>query len=122
VHLEFGSIANPAILHPSPVKRMADSTADAQSVWHALDAWAKTLKPWQRQILAYATRGRSLTENQISEIYELFLEDSKIDEPKQRAEIAIDVTGRPSFETVKPLQLDRICDLRGLMLFLKERR
>jgi len=89
------------------------SNSSLLSVWQALDTWAKGLKPWQRRILAYATRDRSLNEGQIAEIYQLFLDDAKVQEAEKRDEIAIAVTGRPANEAAKSMRLERITNLSG---------
>jgi hypothetical protein len=93
---------------------MADLVPSPPSVWEALDSWAGKLSPWQRRILTHATRGRALNETQIGEVYQLFLEDLKLREKAQRAEVTDLVSGRRPAEAAKPLRLDRITDLNGI--------
>ena len=45
------------------------------NVWQALDRWAVQLKAWQRRILFFATRGGTLTSDQIDAVHQLFLAD-----------------------------------------------
>ncbi len=93
---------------------MPDSTTSAPSVWQALDAWSEKLAPWQRCILAYAARTRSLSEDQIGEVYQLFLEDSALQKGKKRDDVPFDISRRQQGEAVKSLRLDRISDLNGI--------
>src|SRR6266542_5148667 len=97
----------------SLLSRMADSTPSTPSVWQALDAWAEKLKPWQRRILAYAIRGRSLNEAQITEVYRLFLEESLLRKPEKREDVPVDNSRRSARESTKPLRLDGISELSG---------
>lgn len=93
---------------------MADSTTSVRSVWQALDVWSVKLAPWQRRLLAYATRSRSLNEDQIGEVYQLFLEDTKLQKAAPRKDVILDVSGRQQGEAVKPLRLDGVSELHGI--------
>jgi hypothetical protein len=89
----------------------------ASNVWQALDGWAAQLKPWQRRILALATRGGTLNAAQIDSVYEDFLAEHKLCEPLDRGSIAVDVTGRAAEALTKPLHLqrvDRLCGVNAL--------
>lgn len=80
----------------------------------ALDGWAKTLKPWQRCALAFAIKGRVLTDSQIEEVYARFLEEAGLQDKHERDEVAIDVSGRPAEAASKPVRLERIDGLSGV--------
>lgn len=72
------------------------------------------LDPWQRRILAYATRGLSLSEAQINDVYQLFLEGAGLQEQSKRDELTIDVSGRPASVAAKSFRLDGVAELCGI--------
>jgi hypothetical protein len=84
------------------------------SIWHALNAWASTLKPWQRQTLAFAVIGGPLGDNEVQAVYELFAEEAGLVEKRPREPIVVDVSGRPANAHGEPLRLDRIDGLVGI--------
>ncbi len=46
---------------------------EAATIWQALNTWSKSLKPWQRTIIALAVDHRRLTDVEIDTIYKEFL-------------------------------------------------
>src|ERR1035437_8827049 len=93
---------------------MAEAALTTPTVWQALDVWASKLKPWQRAILAYAIKGRTLNGPQIAEVYELFLQEIGLKDKQEAPEITIDVTGRPADALTKQLRLEKIDGLAGV--------
>jgi hypothetical protein len=89
-------------------------SAQTPTVWQSLDEWARKLAPWQRRILAYATRGGSLKPDQIDEIYELFLEKADLRDKKERKDVTIDVSGRPTSVLTESLRLHRVDKVVGV--------
>lgn len=89
---------------------------DVQSIWQALDAWAKVLAPWQRRILAYATKHGRLSDAQIDEVYGEFLIAAALAPKPEKEKPAepIEVSGRPAAALADPLVLTRIDQLRGV--------
>lgn len=90
------------------------NTEKTPSVWQALDGWGKTLKPWQRCALAYAIKGRLLSEAQIQEVYARFLEEAGLRDKQERGEVAVDVSGRPAEAATKSVRLEQIDGLSGV--------
>lgn len=84
------------------------------TVWQSLDEWAHALAPWQRRILAYATRGGTLKPEQIGEVYELFSEDASLREKRARKEVMLDVLGRPASALTQTLRLHRVDNVVGV--------
>ena len=95
-------------------------TAKTRDVWQALDGWARTLKPWQRSILAHAIKSRSLDDLKIGEVYELFLQEAGLKETQSATEITVDVTGRPADLLTKQLRLDKVDGLDGVNALPKD--
>ena len=93
---------------------MGDAKPTTVTVWQALDAWAKGLEPWQRRILILATEHGRLTDDQIDEVYDLFLESAGLAHTKEREEVPFRISGRPEEELSAPLYLDGIGDLSGV--------
>jgi hypothetical protein len=93
---------------------MADSTINAPSVWQALDTWSERLAPWQRRILAYAARARVLSEDQIGDVYRIFLEESALRKREKRDNVPVDISGRQQSDAVKSFRLDRVSNLAGI--------
>ncbi len=93
---------------------MTESTSPTPTVWQALDSWAVKLKSWQRAILADAIKSRVLTDAQIGEAYEKFLQDAGLKEKKDEAHITVDVAGRPADVLSKQLRLDKVDSLDGI--------
>jgi hypothetical protein len=92
---------------------MADTTKSSPNVWQALNAWAGTLPPWQRAILANAIKTRTLNDSQIAEVYDLFLQEVGLKEKQAGPEITVDVAGRPADTVIKTLRLEKIDGLSG---------
>jgi hypothetical protein len=90
---------------------MKNEPVSSPTIWQALDDWAKKLKPWQRQILAFATQNGRLSKEQVDVSYELFLEEHNLAEKKPRDPVVIDVSGRPSDALSDKLRLDLIDEL-----------
>jgi hypothetical protein len=93
---------------------MADPVPNSQTIWQALDGWAGGLRPWQRRILAYSTRGSRLDDGQITEIYGLFLEEIKLKEKGEGDDVPVAISGRPTEALAKPLRIDRVSELIGI--------
>src|ERR1700722_1416009 len=93
---------------------MIEQNVTIPNVWQALDGWAAQLKPWQRRILSLATRGRTLSGDQIDGVYKLFLAECKLSEPRDSGDIALDVSGRPVEALTKRLHLQRVDSLCGV--------
>jgi recombinational DNA repair ATPase RecF len=93
---------------------MINSPTNPPTIWQALDTWGRTLKPWQRCVLAYATRSGALTDAQVGEVYERFLRDSKLREQTGVELPEVEVTGRPTEQLAKPLRLESIAELAGV--------
>lgn len=85
-----------------------------QTIWQALDNWASSLKPWQRLILRLAIKERNLSDAQVDEVYDLFLQEAGLKDKKDVAEISVDVSGRPTGATTRLLRIDRIDGLVGV--------
>jgi hypothetical protein len=84
------------------------------TVWQALDAWAKELRPWQRYILLRATSSGRLSEEQIEKAYELFLEAADLAKTSKSQDVPTSVSRRPAEELLQPLCLLRIDGLAGI--------
>src|SRR5665647_3655242 len=85
------------------------------SIWQALDAWARTLKPWQRAILAHAISSGRVADDQIDGIYDLFLQEVGLKEKQARSNtVALDVSGRPATVLSDKLLLHNVGDLVGI--------
>lgn len=93
---------------------MIQQDVTTPNVWQALDAWAPQLKFWQRYILSLATRGGTLTSDQIDRTFQLFLEECKLSEPEDGDDKALDVSGRPAEAITKQLYLQRVEHLCGV--------
>jgi hypothetical protein len=93
---------------------MEDQDVTIPNVWKALDGWAVQLRPWQRRILALATRGGILTSAQTNEVHELFLAECKLGEPQSPRDVALDISGRPPETLTKRLHLQRVDGLCGV--------
>jgi hypothetical protein len=78
------------------------------NVWKAIDTWASTLEPWQRHILAAATRSGKLSEAEIERAYQLFSGEMKLCEPPPKSEVASEVSGRAADPVEGKLHLARI--------------
>jgi hypothetical protein len=90
------------------------SSSSPPTVWQALDEWAATLRVWQRVTLAYAIKGRVLTEAQVDEVYELFLQEAGFKDKQGDPNVAVDVTGRPVDVPTKQMRLEKIDSLAGI--------
>lgn len=93
---------------------MTEPASSAPTVWQALDAWAGTLKRWQRGVLARAIKLRVLTDAQIADVYDLFLQETGLKEKQDDAEITVDVSGRPVDPLTKTFRLEKIDGLSGV--------
>jgi hypothetical protein len=93
---------------------MKNEPVSSPTIWQALDDWAKKLKPWQRQILAFATQNGRLSKEQVDVPYEPFLEEHNLAEKKPRDPVVIDVSGRPSDALTDKLRLDLIDEFVGV--------
>jgi hypothetical protein len=62
----------------------AHGGAKTQTIWQALDGWGKQLKPWQRYILVHAISIGRLNDDQIGNVFELFLEAFDLAKPQRR--------------------------------------
>ena len=72
------------------------------------------LKAWQRRILVFATRGGTLTSDQIDAVHQLFLAESNLCEPQAGCEASLEVSGRPAEALTRSLHLRRIDALCGV--------
>jgi hypothetical protein len=95
-------------------KYMANQELTTPNVWQALDHWAAQLKAWQRRILVFATRGGTLTSDQIDAVHQLFLAESNLCEPQAGCEASLEVSGRPAEALTRSLHLRRIDALCGV--------
>jgi hypothetical protein len=93
---------------------MKNEPVSSPTIWQALDDWAKKLKPWQRQILTFATQNGRLSKEQVDVPYEPFLEEHNLAEKKPRDPVVIDVSGRPSDALTDKLRLDLIDEFVGV--------
>jgi hypothetical protein len=93
---------------------MEHKTVDGLTIWQALDDWAKKLKSWQRQILAFAVQHGRLSPEQIETVYMLFLEEHGLTQKEPRAPIALDVSGRPVDALSEKFRLERVDELAGI--------
>jgi energy-coupling factor transporter ATP-binding protein EcfA2 len=48
----------------------------AFSIWQALEVWGRELRPWQQHTLATIVRENSLYDDQIEQIYQIFLQEN----------------------------------------------
>jgi hypothetical protein len=74
-------------------KYTANQELTTPNVWQALDRWAAHLKAWQRRILVFATRGGTLTNDQIDAVHQLFLAESNLCEPQAGCEASLELAG-----------------------------
>lgn len=85
------------------------------NIWTELDAWATSLKPWQRFILEKAVSFRNLSDADIDHAYDLLLQENGLREaPKAKGEPAGVAIGRPAHALTKPLHLERIDNLSAV--------
>lgn len=96
------------------VQSLANQELTTPNVWQALDRWAVQLKAWQRRILFFATRGGTLTSDQIDAVHQLFLAESNLCEPQAGCEASLEVSGRPAEALTRSLHLRRIDALCGV--------
>jgi ABC-type transport system involved in cytochrome c biogenesis ATPase subunit len=87
---------------------------DTPTIWQALDEWAKKLKPWQRQILAFAIQNGRLSPEQIETVYELFKQEHGLAQRTDCDPITLDVSGRPANVLIEKLRLERVDELAGV--------
>lgn len=88
------------------------------SIWSQLDSWgqAEGFKPWQQFVLANAVRTGWLTENQIDQAYQLFLQDHGLLDvaPDPPIDIPEEISGRPAEAAPTPVWLQKIGGLRAI--------
>jgi hypothetical protein len=89
---------------------MADS--QQRTVWQALDAWGKTLTPWQQYILARATSNGRLSDEQVNHAYQLFLSAHELRDAVVSSNAP--TLTRSADDQSKPLCLVRVDGLAGV--------
>lgn len=87
--------------------------APPRSIWQELEAWAHGFASWQKLILAHAVRHGVLSDDQIAEVYRVFLHTSGLgDDPG--VEIPDTITGRPASGALAPIRIARIDNLTAV--------
>lgn len=84
------------------------------TIWQALNQWAQKLKPWQRQIVAFAIQQGRLSSEQVETLYALFQEEHGLATKKHHDPIALDVSGRPADALLEKFRLERLDELAGI--------
>ena len=84
------------------------------TIWQALNQWAEKLKPWQRQIIAFAIQHGRLSSKQVETVYALFLRRAWPGNEKAHDPITLDVSGRPADTLLEKLRLERLDELAGI--------
>src|SRR5689334_20214077 len=94
---------------------MPDPAPKPPSIWQSLDVWANGLRPWQRQILAYAARARHVDDGRIREVYGLFLKDMALSHKSAGGGASAGaISGRPAEALAQALRIDEISHFVGI--------
>jgi energy-coupling factor transporter ATP-binding protein EcfA2 len=84
------------------------------SVWTLLDAWSKSLLPWQQYILTKAIRCRRLNDEQVDTAFRYFLHDNKLDDLPEGIDAIEPIVARPSEALSGKLLLQQLSAVRGV--------
>lgn len=87
----------------------------ATSIWTALNAWGRTLKPWQRALLHRAVQHTSISDADIAAGYESYLVANGLAAAASAPLAAAPpFVARSSSSTSVPLVLDRVDNMQGV--------